>query len=277
MRNATDITMILDRSGSMSDCKVSMEEALNGFITDQKTVKGECKFSLVKFDTEYELSLSSSDIRNVGKITIEPRGGTALLDAIGRTIDQTGQRLANMQEHERPEKVLIVIVTDGEENQSREYIAPPTQVQKVAARDWNTYRSNLVLTPGYNPSQRVFDMITHQRDVYKWEFMFLGANQDAIATASKLGIPIGSTMSFDTSDGGYGTRGSKHISKAISTATSAYRGVGGSSALAGTINKMSTQPDTVDEEYTKTFSGTGALEDQEDKKCKTTNQTPSKK
>jgi hypothetical protein len=99
--------------------------------------------------------------------TYTPSGGTALLDAMGKTIDATGRRLAAMPEHARPGKVIVVIITDGEENSSREFTYP-----------------------------RVNEMICHQRDVYKWEFMFIGTNQDAIASASRIGIPASSALTY---------------------------------------------------------------------------------
>jgi len=105
--------------------------------------------------------------------TYAPDGSTALLDAIGRTIDETGARLAAMSEADRPGKVIIAILTDGEENSSGTFT-------------W----------------AQISDMIRHQQDVYKWEFLFLGANQDAIATAARMNISRNSSANFFQTDKG---------------------------------------------------------------------------
>jgi hypothetical protein len=105
--------------------------------------------------------------------TYAPDGGTALLDAIGRTIDETGARLAAMPEAERPGKVIIAILTDGEENSSRTFT-------------W----------------AQISDKIRHQQEVYKWEFLFLGANQDAIATAARIHIGRHNSATFFQTDSG---------------------------------------------------------------------------
>jgi hypothetical protein len=102
-----------------------------------------------------------------------PRGSTALLDAQGRTIVELGQELAALPESERPSKVIVVTLTDGLENASRQY--------------------NL---------EKIGEMIREQRDKYNWDFVFLGANQDAIATAAAMSIPLPSAMSYSTSKAG---------------------------------------------------------------------------
>ena len=98
-------------------------------------------------------------IAEVPPLALEPRGATALLDAIGKTIHETGRRLAALPEAERPERVLFVVISDGQENASTEF-----------------------------SSERILAMTTHQASAYKWEFVYLGANQDAIAEAAKMGI-----------------------------------------------------------------------------------------
>lgn len=100
--------------------------------------------------------------------TFVPRGMTALLDAIGRTINTTGERLAAMAEEQRPGKVIFVILTDGQENTSREMTL-----------------------------EQINQMITRQTEVYNWDFVFIGANQDAIQTGSQLGIGAGNSLSYN--------------------------------------------------------------------------------
>jgi uncharacterized protein YegL len=168
----TDITVILDKSGSMEARRTDAIGGFNALVDDQKVQAGEAALSLVQFDTSYDVSFTGKAPIDVPALTMEtytPSGGTALLDAMGRTIEATGRRLADMPEHARPGKVIVVIITDGEENSSREYTYP-----------------------------RVNEMICHQRDVYKWEFMFVGTNQDAIASASRIGIPASSALTYGT-------------------------------------------------------------------------------
>lgn len=99
------------------------------------------------------------EVKPLTKDDYSARGGTALLDAVGRTIDNLGVRLSNTPEEERPEHVIFVITTDGEENSSMSYSL-----------------------------QKVREMIAHQQEKYSWQFIFLGANMDAVSEAGKLGI-----------------------------------------------------------------------------------------
>ncbi len=155
----TDITVVLDRSGSMHSCQSDAEGGLNRFIDDQKKQPGEANFTLVQFDTEYEFVHRGIPIKSVPHCSLVPRGNTALLDAVGRAIVETGERLAKLPEADRPGLVVFVVITDGEENSSKEFS----------------------LT-------RIKEMIQHQQDVYKWQFIYLGANQDAFAEAGAMGI-----------------------------------------------------------------------------------------
>lgn len=169
--NKTDITLVLDRSGSMADCTNETITAVNEYFNGQKSGVGEATATLVQFDTKYEPNYAGVNVKEVKPLNREtyvPRGGTALLEAIGRTIEATGARLRAIPENERPATVLFVIQTDGEENSS--------------APEWT--------------AKRVQDMIAHQRDVYGWDFIFLGAGIDAIASAAKLGLARTSALSY---------------------------------------------------------------------------------
>jgi hypothetical protein len=163
----TDITLIVDRSGSMASIAEESRNGIKTFVEEQKKVAGACVLSLVQFDNEIERPFTAKPLDEVGAIPLEPRGATALLDAIGSTIEATGVRLAAMPEDQRPGREMIVIITDGHENASLLY-----------------------------DQAKVFEMISHQRDVYQWDFVFLGANQDAIATASKIGIANANALSY---------------------------------------------------------------------------------
>jgi hypothetical protein len=166
----TDITMLLDRTGSMAAVREDTVGGFNTFLAAQQQEPGECLFSLVQFDDidPQEVIRVAKPIREVPPLTdFQPRGATPLLDALGRAIVRTGERLKALPERARPEKVIFVILTDGQENASREY-----------------------------SRAKVFEMITHQREVYKWEFVFLGSNQDAIQEALTIGIPRTTSLSY---------------------------------------------------------------------------------
>lgn len=168
--NYTDINIVLDRSGSMESVKADTIGGFNSFLKDQQAVKGEATLTLVQFDTEYEFVHKGARINDVPPLnnsTFVPRGGTALLDAIGRTINETGARLGAMDESARPDKVIFVILTDGEENSSKEF-----------------------------NQANINEMIQHQKETYQWEFVFLGANQDAIKAAGNIGIHPSAAMSY---------------------------------------------------------------------------------
>src|ERR1035437_3209746 len=148
--NYTHISVVLDRSGSMSSIASDTIGGFNTFLKTQKEAVGTCTFSLMQFDNEHTIIHDGVDINEVPDLdatTFVPRGGTALWDAIGRTIHATGAYLGKMKEADRPEKVVFVIITDGDENSSREF-----------------------------SHAKVREMIKHQTDKYQWGIIFLGAN-----------------------------------------------------------------------------------------------------
>jgi Mg-chelatase subunit ChlD len=168
MRNdLTDVTLVIDRSGSMEAIRSDAEGGVNKFITEQAKQPGECRITLVQFDTEYEFLQQGVNAAECPPYKLVPRGGTALLDAVGRAINETGARLAAMPEAERPGLVVFVITTDGQENSSKEFTRE--QVKK---------------------------MIAHQQDTYKWQFTFLAANAEAFAEASGMGIDAAQAAQF---------------------------------------------------------------------------------
>ena len=196
-QNLTDINIVLDRSGSMTVIKNDMEGGLNAFLEEQKKVEGEATVSLYQFDHEFEESFIAKDIKEVSKIVLEPRGTTALLDAMGRSILTTGRRLAAMKEEDRPSKVIMIIITDGGENASDEFTR-----------------------------EKVFELIKQQEETYSWEFVFLGANQDAVGEAAKYGIAASKAMTFD-----YNKSGVDAVAASLSSSMTSYR-AGGCSAMA---------------------------------------------
>jgi uncharacterized protein YegL len=161
-RNLTELVFILDKSGSMAGLEADTIGGYNTMLKKQQKAEGEAVVTTALFDHDYELLHDRINIRGIAPITekdYEVGGSTALLDAIGFTI----QKIVNVQkrtsEEERAEKVLFVITTDGMENASREFT-----------------------------TDKIKKMVQHQKDTYGWEFLFLGANIDAIATAARFGI-----------------------------------------------------------------------------------------
>ena len=170
-KNLTEIVFILDRSGSMSGLELDTIGGFNSLIRKQQKEDGEAYVSTVLFDDRTEVLHDRIDIRKVRPMTENEyyvRGCTALLDAIGGAIHHIGNVHKYAREEDRPEKTLFIITTDGMENASREY----------------SYK-------------KVRDMIQRQKDKYGWEFLFLGANIDAVAEAGRLGINADRAVNYE--------------------------------------------------------------------------------
>jgi hypothetical protein len=168
----TDLNVIIDRSGSMCSSVSDLEGGLKTLIKDQQKEKGDCNFTLVEFDTIYNKVYDAVDISDVPTYRKINTGGlTALLDAIGATIDSTGKRLAAMDEKDRPASVLFIIMTDGLENSSKEY----------------------------NSSQ-IKEMVKEQEDKYNWKFTFIGADFDAFSCNEAYGFKGHSTLNMAKSN-----------------------------------------------------------------------------
>jgi hypothetical protein len=134
----------------------------NAFIDKQKQEPGEALLTTILFDDKYEVlhdGVNLKDIKPLSDKEYFPRGATALLDAVGKTINTVGARLNSTREEDRPSKVIFVITTDGYENSSKEFV-----------------------------QAKVKEMIEHQTTKYNWQFLFLGANIDAVSTAKTYGI-----------------------------------------------------------------------------------------
>lgn len=163
----TVIQAIIDRSGSMQSIRSDAEGGFNRFIEDQRKQPGKCHVSLAQFDSEYQVVYTNRPIEEVPPLEIVPRGTTAMLDAIGRTVVDLGVRLATLPENERPGTVLVGIVTDGLENASQEF----------------TFEA-------------VKQLIQQQEQVYSWTFIYLGADQDAVEQGAKMGIAPGRALTY---------------------------------------------------------------------------------
>ena len=181
-KNLTELVFILDRSGSMYGLEQDTIGGFNSMLTKQKSLDGECRITTVLFDHQYTLFHDRIDIQAVSPMTKKDYnvgGSTALLDAIGITIDKLIRVQRHTAESYRAQKVIFVIITDGEENSSRKY-----SYDQVKAK------------------------IEHEKEAYGWEFIFLGANMDAVKTASQFGIhanraaeyvpdAVGTTLNFE--------------------------------------------------------------------------------
>lgn len=181
-KNLTELVFILDRSGSMYGLEQDTIGGFNSMLTKQKSLDGECRITTVLFDHQYTLFHDRIDIQAVSPMSEKDYfvgGSTALLDAIGTTIDKLIRVQRHTAESYRAQKIIFVIITDGEENSSRKY-----SYDQVKAK------------------------IEHEKEAYGWEFIFLGANMDAVKTASQFGIhadraaeyvpdAVGTTLNFE--------------------------------------------------------------------------------
>jgi len=168
--NLTELVFILDRSGSMGGLESDTIGGFNSMLRKQQEQDGECRITTILFDGEYEVLHDRLDLKAVSPITDKEyfvRGNTALLDAIGKTINKVGGAQKHSKPEYRAEKVLVIITTDGMENASREF--------------------------SYS---KIKSMIEHQKSKYKWEFIFLGANIDAVEVANRFGIDRNRAQNF---------------------------------------------------------------------------------
>ena len=199
--NLTELVYILDMSGSMEPLASDTIGGYNSMLKEQRKLQEErpelrANVTTVLFDDQYVLLHDRADIKNVADITDKeycPRGMTAMLDAIGRTLMGVGHKLAAMPEEERPGLVSVTIITDGLENSSVEY-------------DWHTIHS----------------MIKEQREKYSWVFSFIGANIDVEKTSDDLGIDRKMSKKYTASK-----RGTASVYRAISRGAALIQSMGG--------------------------------------------------
>lgn len=167
--NYTHLAIVVDRSGSMQSIAHDVIGGLNTLLDAQRN-DGEVTVTITRFDQEYEVTHKMQDLRTLDKLPMDyllPRGMTALNDAVGRTVVSVGESLRDLPEDQRPSKVVFVILTDGQENASREF----TKTQ-------------------------VADMVKHQRENYSWEFMFMGCGEDSMLGGKDLQIDDGSSVNY---------------------------------------------------------------------------------
>ncbi len=192
MKNYTHISIVLDKSGSMRNISSSIISGFNEFINDQKKVKGKATITMAQFNQDYTLLHDFEPIKTISELTVsqfQPSGMTALLDAMGKTMEDVRLKIKTMKKEEKPNKVIFVFITDGLENCSSKY-----------------------------KKEEINNMINTQKDEEKWEFVFIGANQDAIQEGSHMGIRANSSITFSATD-----VGAKMVFSSLSESMSSYR------------------------------------------------------
>jgi len=171
MKNSrTELVFILDMSGSMSDLVSDTIGGFNSMIQKQKKEEGECLVSVVLFNQDQNVLFDRVKIEEISEMTDKhycPSGTTALIDALGRAIHHIGNVHKYARQEDRPDHTVFIITTDGMENSSRFYQA-----------------------------DRVRSMVERQKTKYSWEFLFLGANIDAVETARRYGIDANRSVRY---------------------------------------------------------------------------------
>jgi uncharacterized protein YegL len=179
-KDFTMVIVLLDKSGSMLKVHEDTIGGFNMFLEEQKIVPGEVSVSLIQFNNKTENTYIDVPINHIAPLTKEsykPSGWTALNDSLAKTIGEVGKKLSAKPEHERPSNVVILIMTDGEENASRDFA-------------------------GHDGLSKVKEMIKHQQDKYSWKFVFIGSNIDSFTTSSMYGIPSTYTINYTQSPSG---------------------------------------------------------------------------
>lgn len=164
----THLYFLLDRSGSMQSIKADTEGGFASFIDEQRSgVSGECRVTLAQFDNSFELVYSGLPLAEVPPLTLAPRGSTALLDAMGRMITEAGETLAALPEDQRPGTVVMAVMTDGHENASTEWTHPAIK-----------------------------SLVEQQTEAYRWQFLYMGADQDAIEVGRSMGVKAEHSVTY---------------------------------------------------------------------------------
>lgn len=175
-KNLVEVGFVIDASGSMGHLRNDTIGGFNSVIESQKSQEGETRISAVVFNSNVKTVYENTpvdDIVPLNNDTYKTWGCTALYDAMGTLIDSIGKRLANTSEEERPGKVLVVVITDGEENASQKY----------------TFAD-------------IKEKVEHQQTVYSWEFMFLGADMNSMNQARSMGFKSEYTKTYSTNTRG---------------------------------------------------------------------------
>jgi hypothetical protein len=163
----THLYFLLDRSGSMQSIKTDTEGGFAAFIDEQRKTPGECRVTLAQFDNAYDVVYSGRPLADVPPLDLQPRGSTALLDAMGRLITTAGTDLAALPDDARPGTVIVAVMTDGYENASQEWTHPAIKA-----------------------------LVEQQTKDYAWQFLYMGADQDAIEVGVSLGVSAAASVTY---------------------------------------------------------------------------------
>lgn len=164
------LVILVDRSGSMRAVKDDTEGGLRAFLDAQRDVPGETRVTLRRFDHEHETLYTGIPLEEAPAFELKPRGWTALLDAIGSSVAETDDHIASLPEGDRPDEVVLVVLTDGAENASKEWKHSQIKTLLKAKQDAG------------------------------WTVVFLGADQDAITVAAGMGISRDTSLAYDSCD-----------------------------------------------------------------------------
>jgi uncharacterized protein YegL len=230
----TCMGFVLDRSGSMGTMEKEARNGYNAFIEKQAQGPDLAALTTIQFDHELLITEVFEDVRRarrLDEVTYQPRGTTALLDAMGRTIEMLGQALDQLREEEKARRVIVVTLTDGLENASQDF-----------------------------KREQIEQIIKHQREVYSWEFIFLGAGLDSIDVATSYGIPA--THAAVMHPGG---QGMQQGMQSLNAAVGAYR-MSGNQGVAGAQGPQGQMHYTSHLASNKMWGGSKP-EDDEDKKA----------
>ncbi len=166
-QNLTHIYLLLDRSGSMQSIKADTEGGFAAFVEEQKRTPGACRVTLAQFDNHYEIVYSDRPVADVPTLDLQPRGSTALLDAMGKLITDSGAKLASLPDDQRPRTVIVAIMTDGHENASQEWTHPAIKA-----------------------------LVEQQTGQWGWQFLYMGADQDAIEVGRNIGVAAANSVTY---------------------------------------------------------------------------------
>lgn len=167
LANYTHYILITDHSGSMWSIQKDATGGIRSFLKEQDALPGKATLSFYEFDTKVTLLHDFAHLTAAKNYTLIPAGGTAFLDAVGIALTEQGEKLAALPEDERPDKVVVLMTTDGEENRSTEWTLDAVKA-----------------------------LVVQQQEQYGWAFSYAAANLDAVAEAAKIGIPGASTVAF---------------------------------------------------------------------------------
>jgi hypothetical protein len=186
--NISRLVFLLDRSGSMQSIKSDVIGGFHAFLAEQREADGHCAVTLAQFDHEYEVVYRGVPLANVPRLELSPRGRTALLDSMGKLITDTAAEIDELPEEVKPGTVVVAIMTDGHENASVEWQRPAIKA-----------------------------LVEQQTNDHGWEFLYMGADQDAVEVGKGLGVKAEHAVT-------YGRGKSREAWAAASGNVRAYRG-----------------------------------------------------